>query len=120
MIERSQVKNFLAQFHASAKIWGIKFIDQRSKNIQALADLEIMPKLREDILMKLTVEDYSEGPIEDKMNGWTDMWVFGKGVKKVEIYIKITLGFKGVPGCICVSFHAAEHPMVYPLKGQNK
>lgn len=120
MIEKTAVKNFLTQFHASAKVWGIKFIDERTKNFQALAVLEITSKLREEILMKLTVEDYSEGPVKDKMSGWTDMWVFGKVVKKVEIYIKITLGFKGIPGCICVSFHPAEHPMVYPLKGQNK
>ena len=43
------------------------------------------------------------------------MWVFGKDVKGREIYIKIALGRKN-SSTVCISFHIAEHPMIYPLK----
>jgi hypothetical protein len=53
------------------------------------------------------------------MSGWGEMWVFGKWLNKIEVYIKITLGSEKDP-VICISFHPAEHPMNYPLKKGNK
>jgi hypothetical protein len=44
-----------------------------------------------------------------------EMWVFGKEINKHEIYIKITMGQPN-QSVICISFHIAEHPMIYPLK----
>jgi hypothetical protein len=43
------------------------------------------------------------------------MWVFGKIVKKKEVYIKITIGAMD-SGVICISFHLAQYKMNYPLK----
>jgi len=43
------------------------------------------------------------------------MWVFGKEVRKNDIYIKITLGVISA-GVICVSFHVAEYALIYPFK----
>jgi hypothetical protein len=63
----------------------------------------------------LIATDYCEGPIKDKMNIESDMWVFGKIVKKKEIYIKITMGDFSNP-VICISFHLAEKPMQYVFK----
>ncbi len=57
---------------------------------------------REKILDKLTVEDYSEGPLEDTLYRKSDLWVFGKEIKKREVYIKISIG-QVQEGC-CV-FH---------------
>lgn len=49
------------------------------------------------------------------------MWVFGKDVKDREVYIKLQIieaiqqnGMKSQT--ICISFHIAEHPLVYPFK----
>jgi hypothetical protein len=56
-----------------------------------------------------------EGPLEEKLYGGSDMWVFGKTLKKKEVYIKITLGAYG-GSVICISFHLAEYKMQYPLK----
>ena len=61
------------------------------------------------------IEDYSQGPLEERMYGGVAMWIFGKDVKKNEVYIKITMGFAG-GSVICISFHAAEYPMRYPFK----
>jgi hypothetical protein len=43
------------------------------------------------------------------------MWVFGKEVKQKEVYIKISMGIAN-NSAVCISFHVAEYPMIYPLK----
>jgi hypothetical protein len=43
------------------------------------------------------------------------MWVFGKDVKGREIYIKVIISGT-TSQTICISFHFAEHPLVYPFK----
>ena len=78
-------------------------------------DLEISPIKRKEIIEKLTFEDYSEGPLEEKMRGILPMWVFGKEIKGNEVYIKISMGTAN-SNVICISFHLAEYPMNYPFK----
>lgn len=70
---------------------------------------------RLNVVKSIEVEDYSEGPIKDQLNGFGEMWVFGKDVAGQEIYIKITLGRPG-SSTICISFHIAEHPIQYLYK----
>jgi hypothetical protein len=115
MATREEVEKFLNSFHTKLKIFRIIFRDDRGKNTQALAELEITPLYRESVIKEIGVEDYSEGPIVDTLNKLGDMWVFGKDVKQQEVYIKISLGHTGA-STICISFHKAEHPMKYPLK----
>ncbi len=115
MAPQETVKIFLADFHDKMKIWDVLFRDDRGKNTQTLADLEIRPIDRKRILEALVVTDFSEGPLEERLYGGAEMWVFGKAVKKREVYIKITLGFPG-SSVICISFHIAEYPMKYPFK----
>lgn len=80
-----------------------------------MIDLELRPIERKAILETLEYKDYSEGPLEEKLYGGADMWVFGKTIKKREVYIKITMGAMGC-SVICISFHLAQHKMQYPLK----
>jgi hypothetical protein len=80
-----------------------------------LADLEINQSQALEVVKKLEVLDYSEGPIEEVVYQGADMWVFGKVVKGKEFYIKITMGQQGIQ-VLCISFHIADHPMQYPLK----
>jgi len=80
-----------------------------------LADLEITFTDVQQILQQLKVEEYSEGPLEDQLHKIANMWVFGKQVKKREIYIKISMG-KPNSGTICISFHFSEYRMKYPFK----
>jgi hypothetical protein len=109
------VSRFLEEFKVKMKVWDVLFRDDRNKNLQALIDLELRPIERKAILEKLEVKDYSAGPVTEKLYGGADMWIFGKIVKKKEVYIKITLGEPGT-SVICISFHLAEHKMDYPLK----
>lgn len=92
MATRSEVELFLNQFKVKLEIWD-----------------------RLNVVRSIEVEDYSEGPIKDQLNGFGEMWVFGKDIDGHEMYIKITLGHPGT-NTICISFHIAEYPMQYPLK----
>jgi hypothetical protein len=110
-----EVASFLRDFKEKMKFWDLLFRDDRGKNAQALVDLELRPIERKAIVEALEIEDYSEGPLEEKLYGGADMWVFGKTVKKKEVYIKITMGAMG-NSVICISFHLAQYKMTYPLK----
>lgn len=115
MASKDEIQSFLQDFHVKMGIWGIVVRDDRGKNTQTLFDLEITKDYRNRILMALKTEDYCDGPLEEKLHGGADMWVFGKEVKGKEIYIKISLGYMGMQ-VICISFHIAEHPLLYPYK----
>ncbi len=111
----AEVSSFLQDFKEKMKFWDVLFRDDRGKNAQALVDLELRPIDRKAIIETLETKDYSEGPLEEKLYGGADMWVFGKIIKKREVYIKITMGAMG-SSVICISFHLAQHKMSYPLK----
>jgi len=114
-----QVQKFLDDFHFKTKCFDIVFLDYRDKNFASLLKLEISSFRRQEIIVGLRAEDYSEGPLPDTLNHISDMWVFGKNEKKQEIYIKISMGkpdFK----TICISFHIAERSMNYPFKKTKK
>ena len=115
MATKQEVESFLNDFKTKMRFFQIIFLDDRGKNAQAILDLEISPIKRKEIIEKLIVEDYSEGPLEEKMRGILPMWVFGREVKKTEVYIKISMG-NANSNTICISFHPSEYPMNYPLK----
>jgi hypothetical protein len=92
MSTETVVASFLKDFKEKLRFWDVLFRDDRGKNAQALVDLELRPIERKTILEALETKDYSEGPLEEKLYGSADMWVFGKTVKKKEVYIKITMG----------------------------
>jgi hypothetical protein len=115
MTTETEVAAFLQDFKEKMKFWDVLFRDDRGKNAQALVDLELRPIERKAILEALQTNDFSEGPLKEKLYGGADMWVFGKEVKKKEEYIKITMGAMG-SSVICISFHLAQHKMNYPLK----
>lgn len=113
MATSHEIQSFLTNFKLKLNIWGVVFLDKRPKNLQTLLDLEIFPNERLEILKTLQVKDYSDGPLQEKLYNGADMWVFGKAVKKQEVYIKITMGIPDKQ-VICISFHIAEHPIRYP------
>jgi hypothetical protein len=115
MSSKEQVENFLQDFKQKMNVFDILFRDDRGKNTQTLADLEIRPVDRKSILENLHAGEYCEGPVKEKLYGGANLWVFGKEINKNEVYIKISIGFPG-SSVICVSFHIAEHPLTYPLK----
>lgn len=112
---KEQVESFLNYLHTKLNIFSIVF-DQRDKNRQTLADLEISYNQRIDFIKSMKPEDYIDGPNKDT-NDTTrpDYWVFGIKVKEKDIYVKINLGYSNKP-VICISFHIAEFPLEFPFK----
>lgn len=115
MVSKQEVEKFLKELKVKTEVFGILFLDDRGKNQQTLHDLEISPAKRKEIIANIRLEDYNEGPLEEKMRGILPMWVFGKEVKQKEVYIKISMGMEN-SSAVCISFHIAEHPMNYPYK----
>jgi hypothetical protein len=115
MATKQEVEQYLKEFKIKTAVFQILFLDDRGKNTQALAHLDITPFKRKEIIEKLVLEDYSEGPLEEKMRGILPMWVFGKMVNKAEVYIKISMG-EANSNTICISFHPSEYPINYPFK----
>ena len=115
MSSETEVAAFLKDFKVKMNFWDVLFRDDRGKNTQALVDLELRTIERKTILEALETKDYSEGPLTEILYGGADMWVFGKTIKKKEVYIKITMGAMS-SSVICISFHLAKHKMNYPLK----
>jgi hypothetical protein len=115
MTVQAEVVVFLNDLRDKWRVFGILFRDDRGKNANTLTELEIRPIDREKVILGLTVDDYSEGPVEETLYRGSAMWVFGKNVKNREVYIKITMGLTG-ERVICISFHLAEYPIKYPFK----
>jgi len=115
MTNEEDVEKYLSDLKVKISIYGILFLDDRGKNQQTLADLEISHDDRKKIISDLTVKDYSDGPIKEKMRDLLPMWVFGKDVKTKEVYIKVSMGAVN-KNAICISFHIAEFPMSYQFK----
>lgn len=84
-MKKSEVNQFLKEFKTKKKIFQILFRDDRGKNLQTLAELEISPLQREQTLDTLVYQDYSEGPIPDNLYHIADLWVFGKTIKNKEV-----------------------------------
>ena len=110
----SGVSRFLSTFKTNFNVFGILYLD-RDKNAQALLDFDIVATERDRLIREIEIEDYSEGPKEEKIYNKVEYWVFGKKVKSQEVYIKISLGNFGST-VICISFHIAEQPMIYPFR----
>lgn len=115
MSSREEVERFLEEFKVKMQVFDILFRDDRQKNTKTLLLLDITPQKRKEIIKDIQVEDYCEGPLDDRLYGMASMWVFGKMVKGAEIYIKISMGAY-VTRVICISFHIAEFTMNYPFR----
>ncbi|WP_270297459.1 toxin [Eggerthella sinensis] len=65
----------------------------------------------------LCVEDYAAGPLADDKHRPRDLWVFGKYVRELEVYVKLAVYIRdGHAESVCVSFHEAERPLTYPYR----
>lgn len=110
-----EVTEFLKEFKQKIQIWEVLFRDSHGRNCEALAELELRPSDRKMVLDELEIEDFCEGPIEDKVYVGLEVWVFGRIIKRKEVYIKIIMGAHDSK-VICVSFHVAEHKLKLSLK----
>lgn len=61
MATKEQVEEFLKRLKEKIKVFDIIFRDDRGKNLQTLAALEIAPTYRKQVVLNIEPEDYSEG-----------------------------------------------------------
>jgi hypothetical protein len=108
------IRNFLKEFKALVIEHGL-IVQERLKNQQGLLALGLTFRQREAIVLSLSLEDYSAGPVEDEYKPG-HYWIFGKRIEDVEVYIKVKIA--GPPEkehAVCFSFHKAEYPLSYPF-----
>lgn len=114
-----QVTNFLKAFKGAVNDGAsIQYIS-RVKNWEVLSVLGFTLNQRTETILSLKPTNYIDGPIRDKKGRKGRCWVFGNSVNNTDIYIKIKLIPKRKKGPIpiCISFHIADYPLSYPLKG---
>jgi len=115
VISTARVAEFLRVFREHAgKVGGVYVMD-RGKNRDALLELGLTKRQREELILSLTPDDYCVGPLREK-KGAGHVWIFGRVEEGREIYIKLRVTH--MP--ICLSFHPAEHPLQYPLRGRKE
>jgi len=123
MTNWDEVVSFLGLFKSC--VFSDRYVlKNREKNRQGLIDLGITPDQRRETLLGLTPEDYHAGPKPDDTDDTKEVWEFGRDVEGVEVYIKLRVvqnpRKKTVHHATVWSFHPAEHPMKYPLRGADK
>ncbi len=119
------VKAFLEEFKAKARVFGIAYNIDKEENQQTLFDLELFGSKRDWYILNLKPEDYYQGPDDnDYVEDEGPVWMFGIGIKKkrkrgkIPIYIKIYITrTEGAPN-YCISFHIAKYPMSFPYKAE--
>ena len=74
----AEIEQFLQGFKQKVEIFDIIFWDERGKNTDALAALDIIPNQRKEIIKTITVTDYSEGPITNLLNQLGDYGYLAK------------------------------------------
>lgn len=87
---------------------------QRAENASCLLDLGLTLQDIHAVILSLSYHDYSLGPVLDHdIPG--QLWIFGKFVSGIEIYIKTKLVEIGDLQVVrIISFHPAEQPLQYP------
>ena len=112
---RKYVLQFLKEFKDLIFEHGL-FVTNRLVNRDALLNLGLTDRQRDEIILSLSVTDYSAGPTSDEYEPG-DYWIFGKKIDGVEVYIKLRITEKsGYERAKCLSFHKAELPLSYPFE----
>lgn len=92
------------------------FLIGRPENKATLIDLDYDSDDVVKILSELNIENYSETLFDEDNDNPPLLFVFGKEICEKEIYIKIKVRMNPETKIVCVSFHWAQHTMLYPYK----
>jgi len=85
-------------------------------NAQTLGDLGCTIADVRDTLLSLTVQDYSETMFDNRELTGPGFRVFGRNIKKKEVYIKVKVRKRENNDVFCISFHYSQYPISYPFK----
>ncbi len=112
---RQKVNRFLSDFKKLTYQIPCR-VRKHRKNIRTMTRLGLTNQDCVEIMLTLTPEQYSKGPIKDKLHPG-NYWEFGINVEGELIYIKIKIASNkhGDEWPVCYSFHDPEFPMDFPL-----
>lgn len=112
------IEQFLQAFKAKVNTFEVIFLNERPKNsVKSLLAVGFSPANRRALLLDLKFDDYAQGPLVDKVTK-LPLWVFGRRVNEIDLYIKIHMGLSGKP-TVCVSFHEEDKekdPLTFPYR----
>jgi len=92
----------------------------RPENKECILQLGFKYQDISETLLDLSVEDYCEGPCQDRDQPG-DLWVFGKVIENKAVYIKIKLASFGPLRIVrVISFHFADYTLDHPFKEEEK
>ena len=113
-----EVAQFLAAFKIKVSTFEVVFLNERPKNsVQALFAVGFSPANPRALLLDLKVAHHAQVPLVYALAG-LPLWVFGRVVNQIDLYIKTHLGVSGKPA-VCVSFHEEEkdkNPLMFPYR----
>jgi hypothetical protein len=102
--------------------WSGWVLVPREENMRCISKLGFKLGDVRDEILSLSVEDYCDGPVMDRDEPG-QLWVFGKAIKGMEVYIKLKLATFGTTNPIkqvrVISFHAADKRLPYPYKEEG-
>lgn len=110
-----EVESYLQAFQTKLSVFSVVFLDRDKNSTKTLLKLGISGDNRLACLRELEPTDYVQGPTANQQPTEAPLWVFGRTIRRREIYIKVTLG-RPNGSVLCISFHVAEHPLSYPFK----
>ena len=118
MPSRQEVGQFLGAFKAALTLGHVRWLRRSAR--AHLSGLEVTRDEATEHLLGLTPDNYCKGPEPDDYEPKRDVWIFGCDVAGTEAYIKLALQpdhrRRTVVHAIIWSFHAADHPIQYPLR----
>ena len=114
--DRDNVREFLEEFKEIV-VSGIGLdVIKRKDNMAALVELGITSNIRKEIILNLSVDNYSSGaePDTDRPG---EVWIFGGKINDKEIYIKLKVDkYGGEKFAKCISFHPARYTLNFPFR----
>ena len=124
MYDRAQARDFLQAVKETVAnpVSGCEgwVLVPRQENKECILQLGFKYQDIREMLLDLSVEDYCEGPCQDR-DQLGELWVFGKAVENKNIYIKIKLASFGPLRIVrIISFHFAKQLLGYPFKEGKK
>ena len=88
----------------------------RRENLDCMSQLSFNFPDVCNVILGLSVADYCEGPVQDQ-DEIGDLWIFGKMILGMEIYIKLKLAsFSSLKMVRIISFHKAKRSLYYPYR----
>lgn len=120
-MSKRDVEEFLTKCKIAASLQ--ISLDWTDDNIETITDLGYTEDDVLDEILGLSVENYVDGPTQDRDGYANDYWIFGKKIDCKEIYIKIKIRNLDDDGnkqlsIFCKSFHYTKRPINYPY-GKN-